>query len=72
MAGREYWRTIETVPEAEHVLLQEDDASKFLDSLPEAERRPQYIQNRLPKSPESFSKEEVEAAKAIYAPAEDE
>jgi hypothetical protein len=53
-------------------ILQEDDASKFLDSLPEAERRPQYIQNRLPKSPESFSKEEVEAAKAIYVPAEDE
>ena len=53
-------------------ILQEDDASKFLDSLPEDERRPKYIQNRLPKSPESFSKEEVEAAKAIYDPAEDE
>jgi hypothetical protein len=49
-------------------VLQEDDASRFLESLNEDERRPQYIKNSLKKSPETFSDEEMEAAKKIYSP----
>lgn len=53
-------------------ILQEDDASKFLESLPEKERRPQYVKNKLMESPESFSEEERMAAEAIYAPKRDQ
>lgn len=52
-------------------LLQEDDASEFLKGLSDKERKPQYARNRLPESPESFTKEEREAALAIFAPASD-
>jgi hypothetical protein len=49
-------------------ILEEDDASKFLESLGEKERHPQYVTNGLPRSPESFSAEEREAAMAIFTP----
>ena len=49
-------------------LLQEDHASTFLARLPKDERRPQYMTNRLPESPETFTKEEQAAALAIFTP----
>jgi len=49
-------------------LFVEDDASKFLEALPDAQRRPQYVTNSLPPSPPSFSPEEKEAALAIFIP----
>jgi hypothetical protein len=49
-------------------ILQEDDAARYLASLPEDQRRPQYVTNKLPPSPESFTKEEREAAMAVFSP----
>jgi hypothetical protein len=51
-------------------ILQEDDASKFLESLPDKERRPQYVKNALPPSPNTFTEEEREAALAVFSPPE--
>ena len=49
-------------------ILVEDDASKFLGALPDEQRRPQYIKNKLAKSPESYSDKELEAALSIFSP----
>jgi hypothetical protein len=49
-------------------ILVEDDASRFLEGLPEKERRPQYMKNALPTSPETFTEEEREAAMAVFSP----
>lgn len=51
-------------------MLVEDDASKFLESLPQDQRKPQYVRNKLPPSPPSFSDEERKAAFGIFIPAE--
>jgi hypothetical protein len=49
-------------------ILKEDAASKYLEGLSDAERRPQYITNGLPPSPKSFTEEERKAAFAIFTP----
>ncbi len=49
-------------------ILAKDDASKFLEALPDEQRRPQYIKNKLAASPESFSESELEAAFATFTP----
>ena len=49
-------------------ILEQDEASRYLEALTDKERRPQYIMNKLATSPKSFSKEEREVAKTICAP----
>jgi hypothetical protein len=45
-----------------------DDASRYLDDLAPEQRRPQFVKNKLPESHRSFTKDERELAKQIYAP----
>ena len=54
--------------------LQEDDASKYLDSISPEERRPidpLVTPGGLPPSPASFSPEEQAAAEAVFRPHND-
>jgi hypothetical protein len=56
-----------TIPPIEQLLV-EDDAYRFLERLPEDERRSHFANNRLGPGAESFNAAEDEAMKKIYAP----
>lgn len=46
----------------------EDDASRYLDSLTDEERRPKYIRNKLPSGKRGLTKKEAEVAWETFPP----